>query len=170
MHDVDYYDDPVTRILAILEAAFGDYFVGYYDGEPENMTEEMLPCVMALSPRITATSDAAGIDQLTEKVTVIIALNKRDDLDANTDTPLTLYRIRKLVIGQDKTLGPDAIAPYHAKSIMGVLRPRLTLNNGTTTFQVEIDFDTNVRGQNTYTQEAYITFDINSLALVGATS
>ena len=62
MQDQQYYKDGVARVIELLKDTFGSYFKEYYDGEPENVPESMLPCIMVTSPRIDINGGATGTD------------------------------------------------------------------------------------------------------------
>jgi hypothetical protein len=49
---------------------------------------------------------------------------------------------------------------------MYAIRKHITLNGGASSNSVKIEFDVNVRGQNTLTQEAYVTVTVNRQALI----
>lgn len=166
MQDTRYADDGAARILQIMRDTFGGYFKGYHDGEPEAMTDDDFPALMVVSPRIDVQMGATGTDDITERVTIIVALNKMDDVGATNGDDLTAFKIRKLVIGQDPASTPGAIASYLPDTIMYALRSNITLNSGASNNSVSVEFDINQRGANVYTQEAYITVTIDRYAQV----
>jgi hypothetical protein len=167
----NYYKDSAAQILDIMRETFGDSFREYFDGEPEMITDAQLPCMMVRTPNISIKLASTGTDMISETVTIIVSFNKADDIGAKQDTDLTMYRIRKLILGQDPSRGEDFIAPYYPRTVMGALRRYISLRNGTVDTEVTIEFDVNIRGGSQdagylATQEALITVTAYRNALV----
>ena len=159
--DNTYYQDGVSRILDLVKDTFGEYFKAYFNGQPEEVAQSMLPCVMVSETTGRVESDATGYDRITETVQIILALNKKDDIGASPDVDLTEFKLRKLVKGQDPATGE-----YLEETVMYALRKHISMNNAVLLTQIETDFDVNIRGEETVTQEAYVTVTIERLALV----
>lgn len=167
MDGQEYYKDGAARVLDLMRDTFGDYFREYFNGEPENITTEQLPCLMVTTPRLNVTNSANGLDDLREVVTIVLALNKRDDIGADSTDNLTMRRLRNLIIGLDPATPADTIPQYLPNTVMYAVRKHITLNGLASNNDIEIDFDVNIRGEDTATQEAYITLSIDRQALVG---
>lgn len=163
--DQIYYKDANARILELLKDTFKDTFKAYFDGDAEP-GESYLPCVMVSSQTTNVDTEATGTDNLQESIIIIVAFNKKDDLGARPDQQLTEYRLRKIILGQD----PDT-SQYLPQTFMGVLRTHFTLDDGIVIDnRISIDFAPNIRSTNIPTQEAYITVNINRLAIVPSRS
>jgi hypothetical protein len=156
-----YYKDGVARILELLKDTFGDSFKAYYNGQPEEIPESLLPCIMVSETTGKVSSGATGTDNILETVQIIVALNKKDDIGAPPEQDLTEFKLRKFVKGQDPTTGE-----YLPETVMYALRKHITMNDAVLSTSIDTDFDVNVRGEDTVTQEAYVTVLIERLALV----
>lgn len=155
-----YYKDGVARVLELIKDALGDKY-NYYNGQPEEIAESLLPVVMVSETQGAVVSDATGYDKITEIVNIIIAFNKKDDMGAPPDQELTEFKLRKLVKGQDPTTGE-----YLPETVMYALRKHISMNNAVLSTQIETDFDVNVRGEETVTQEATVSVTLTRLAKV----
>lgn len=160
MESDTYYKDGVARILELMKDALGDKYK-YFNGQPEEIPESLLPVVMVSETQGTVQSDATGYDKITEVVQIIVALNKKDDLGAPPEQELTEFKLRKLVKGQNPTT-----AEYLPETVMYALRRHITMNNEVLRTLIETDFDVNIRGEETVTQEATISVTIERLAKV----
>jgi hypothetical protein len=161
MDNTTYYKDGVARIIELLKDAFGDQFRAYFNGQPEEIAESYLPCIMVSETTGRIASDATGFDAVSETIQIIIALNKKDDIGAPPEQELTEFKLRKLVKGQD-----PSTREYLPNTVMYALRKHITMNDGILNQSIETDFDVNVRGEDTVTQEAYVTVTLTRLAKV----
>lgn len=158
-----YYQDGVARVLDVLKDTFGldGMIKQYFNGQPEEIPESLLPCIMVSETNGAIMADATGTDRIIETVLIIVAMNKKEDLGAPLDVDLTEFKLRKLVKGQDPTT-----KQYLPQTIMYALRKHITLNDAVLNSRISTDFDVNIRGQQTVTQEAYIELTIERRALV----
>ena len=155
-----YYKDGVARVLELIKDALGSDY-RYYNGQPEDVAESLLPIVMVSESQGSVESDATGYDKITEVINIIIAFNKKDDMGADPEAELTEFKLRKLVKGQDPATGE-----YLEETVMYALRKHITMYNAVLSSQIETDFDVNVRGEDTVTQEATVTVTLTRLAKV----
>jgi len=165
MENTQYYKDGVAKVLDLMKDTFGDYFKAYFNGQPPNLPEFLLPCLMVVEGAGEITSGATGTDRIVETVTIIIALNKKDDIGATQDTDLTDFKIRKLVKGQDPTT-----QEYHRRSVMYALRTYITMDNTVLENRVETEFGENVRvngeGNDLATMEGFVQLQLRRQAIV----
>ncbi len=155
------YKDGATLVLDLLRDAFGDQFEQYYNGDPEEILEVNLPCIMVSETQGAIDYGATGTDNVTETVRITIALNKKDDLGGSEDTDLTELKLRQLVKAQDPDTGE-----YIPETIMYALRTHISMGGSVLRSRIETDFDVNIRGETVVTQEAYVTVYIDRLAIV----
>jgi len=166
MQETDrYYKDGVARILELLKDTFGDQFRAYFNGQPEDLSVSQLPCIMVSETIGTVESDATGLDRITEKVLIIIAANRKDDIGADENTDLTEYKLRKWVKGQYPE-GHALQGQYLPETVMYAIRKHITMDNAVLSSTIETDFDILQRGEDTYTQEAYVSVTLQRLAAV----
>lgn len=156
-----YYKDGVARVLELLKDTFGDQFKAYYNGQPEEIPESMLPCIMISETQGKVASGATGTDNILETILIIVALNKKDDIGADPSTDLTEFKLRKFVKGQNPQTGE-----YLPETVMYALRKHITMHDAVLSTVIDTDFDVNIRGEETVTQEAYVTVTMERLALV----
>lgn len=161
MDNYKFYDDGVTRVLAILKDTFGDSFREYYDDELSNIPESALPCIMVREGDGTVESGATGTDDLNETIVIILALNQKDDFGADSNLNLTGAKLRRLVKGQD-----PVTRQYHPQTVMYALRKHYTLGDAVLNSSISIDFDMAQRGERLFTKEAYVTISIERQAFV----
>jgi hypothetical protein len=155
-----YYKDGVARILELLKNALGSNYT-YFNGEPE-FTDTYLPCVMVSETTGGIKSHATGTDLITETIVITIALNKKDDILSTDPTiDLTEFKLRKLVKGQHPETGE-----YLPETVMFALRKHITMQDSILSSSITTDFDENVRGDDTITQEAYVTVTMERLAII----
>jgi len=165
MQETDrYYKDGVARILELLKDTFGNQF-SYFNGQPEDIAASQLPCIMVSETAGTIESDATGVDRITETVLIIVAMNRKDDIGAGEDTNLTEFKLRKIVKGQYPESHANA-GQYLPETVMYALRKNITMENAILSSDITTDFDIIQRGEDTFTQEAYVTVTLQRLAAV----
>lgn len=165
MQEDTYYKDGVARVIELLRDAFGDQFKAYFNGQPQEIPESMLPCIMVSETVGVIESGATGTDNITETVIIIVALNRKDDIDADPEKDLTEFKLRKLVKGQYPQ-GHAKAGQYMEQSLMYAIRTYITMMDSIVSSRIETDFDVNIRGEQTLTQEAYVAITLERMALV----
>lgn len=156
-----YYKDGVERVLDLMRSKFGGYFKAYYNGQPEDIPESMLPCVMVTESDGEIDTGATGTDTIVENIIIILVANRKDDIGADPETDLTELKLRRLVKGQDPQTGQ-----YLTNTVMHALRTNLSLDNVVIGSSIRTDFAFNSRGEEVDTQEAYIQLTIERLAFI----
>ncbi len=168
MNDVgspeDYYKDGVQRIYDLCREAFGSKFVAYFNGDPEEIAEADLPAITVSEPDGVIESGATQTDDIVEVILIKLIHNKKDDVNAdNKNVNLTEWKQRQLVKGQDPTT-----KQYMEGTLMHALRTKFTLGDATVNQRVELLSTSARRGENTFTQEYWITVTIERRAIVPA--
>lgn len=160
MDDTKYFKDGVARVLELMKDTFGDMFVTYFSGQPAEIPESALPCIMVSEAEGTVVTGATGTDVIQENILIVLALNKKDDIGANGEVAddLTETRLRRLVKGQKP--GPGGFPEYIEQTVMYALRKHITLGDTVVGNSISTDFSINLRGDNLATQEAYVTLTI----------
>lgn len=161
----NYYKDGVARVLELMKDTFGDYFKAYFNGQPENIPESMLPCLMVSETTGRIESGATGTDNIIETIVIILVENKKDDAGSDPEKDLTELRLRRLVKGQYPE-GSAKVGQYIEKSVMYAIRTYISMSDAVLNSEIETDFDVNIRGENTITQEAYVAITLERMALV----
>ena len=160
----NYYRDGVARVLDLMKDTFGlnGPIRGYFNGEPEDIPESLLPAVIVTETEGTIETDATQTDLVTENILIIIAMNRMDDIGGSADTDLTDFRIRKLVKGQDPETGA-----YLPQTVMYAIRKHITMGNEIVYNSVRTRFNvTELRGEQTVTQEGYVELTLRRRIIV----
>lgn len=166
MQETDrYYKDGVARILELLKDTFGDQFKAYFNGQPEEIGDSQLPCIMVSESSGSVESDATGVDLITERILIILSANRKDDIGADPQTQLTEFKLRKWVKGQYPE-GHSLQGQYLEETVMYAIRKHITMNDAVLSSDIETDFGIIQRGEDTFTQEAYVTVTVKRLAAV----
>lgn len=169
MESGDYLEDGVSRVLKLMKDTFGDYFRGYFNGEPANIPEMYLPCLIVSENRGTIQIESTATDEIIETISIIIVLNKKDYIAPDQDIDLSERTIRRLVKGQDNS-GTDGVRPYMPKSVMYALRTNISLYGVDLSNDVEFefgsDFSVDGDGKGLATEEAIVRLSIKRLALL----
>lgn len=162
--DLSYYKDGVDRVRDLMRETFGDYFKAYFSGQPEDLDDTLLPCIMVSESEGSIQSGATGTDDITESILIIVAMNKKQDMGAPVGAELTETKIRKLIKGQD----PDTSWPYEYRknTVMYAVRKHITMNEAVLRSSIRTNFALNVRGPNLITQEGYVTITVERCAAV----
>lgn len=101
------YDATVTKVLDLMKATFGSKFEAYYDGDPEAIPLFQLPCIIVTQTTDDTEEAAQGEDDVTDRITIKVVLNKKDDFDADkvSEVNTTEKRIRDLIALRDPETG-----------------------------------------------------------------
>lgn len=161
MDDSKYFKDGVARVLELMKDTFGDDFRAYFSGQPAEIPESSLPCIMVSEAEGTVETGATGTDIITESILIVVAFNKKDDIGANGEVldDLTETKLRRIIKGQ-KPSASGSFPEYLEKTVMYALRKHITLGQTVVGNAISTDFSINLRGDNLATQEAYVTLTI----------
>ena len=165
MDDAQVWEDGPQRIRRLMRETFADQFKEYFLGQPEEIGLHQLPCIMVTELEGLIETGSSHVDEVTETIQIILAVNKLDDLNASSDTDLTERKLQQFIKGQDPTTGR-----YLTNTVAYALRKNITLNEGVISSRLETNFDIQVRGDNVYTQEAYVKVYVKRNVIVDARS
>ena len=140
-------------IIDILKSAFaGSVFKTYYYRDPLAIPQQNLPCIIVETDSVEAKLEATGRDEMISRVVIKIVVNKKSDF-GKSPTEVTWGRtLEQFACGIDIDTGE-----YHTKSVLGILRKNLTLNNEIENQGVNIKFGVTPRPGEMLTEEAHIT-------------
>lgn len=161
MDNQQAFKDSVNRILDLLRTAYGGQFHAFYEGDPIDIPDIMLPCVVVEKIAGTLALDATGTDMITEQLMIKFVMNKRDDLGSAPDVDFTERKLRLLVEGRDPTTGY-----FVPQSLMYILRTNITLGGAVIDNDIDINYDVNPRPQEMFTSEAQILITIRERVIV----
>ncbi len=156
------YEDNVQRILNLMKDTFGDTFKIYYDGDPEAIPLFNLPCIIVTQTGDETTAGSWQQDDIEDRLTIKIVLNKKDDWDGNKVDPLNMTerKIRDFVAERDQATGL-----YLPRTVKGAIRT-MALNGITAvagTMNVEYGINPRIAGEGLadLTAEGHVTFTIS---------
>lgn len=150
-----YYKDATELILQYMRAAYGDQFHAYFEGDPGDIPESLLPCVAVSKSRGTSNPGPTGTQDITEEILIQLIVDKKTDFGAAKVYPrvdMTNRRLRIMAEGRDETT-----ANYLAGSVCGILSKNITLGDTVLQMTIGTDYTLARRGNNMLTQEAHIT-------------
>jgi hypothetical protein len=156
------YEDNVQRILNLMKGTFGDTFNTYYDGDPEAIPLFNLPCIIVTQSGDDTTAGAWQQDDIEDRLTIKIVLNKKDDWGGNKVDPLNMTerKIRNFVAERDQETGL-----YLPRTVKGAIRT-MALDGITAiagTMNVEYGINPRIAGEGLadLTAEGHVTFTIS---------
>ena len=163
MEDNVYLKDGVARVIEILKNTFGDNY-NYFDAELLDIPNDYLPCFMVTEEQGTIQTDATGMDKITETITIMLVINKKDELGGDENSNLAGFKVRKLIKGQD----PNTSFPYEyiPQSVMYALRTHVSMTDTVINSTITTEFGPNVRGADLATEEGHVTITLERLAAV----
>ena len=162
--DAPYYKDGTELILEYVRAAFGKQFHAYFEGDPGDIPQSLLPCVVVSKSRGTSNPGPTGTQDITEEILIQLIVNKKDDFGAaqqypNTD--LTNRRLRILAEGRD-----EQTAAYLPNSVCGILSKNITLGENVLQMTIATDYVLAKRGGGMLTSEAHVTVGLRERVVV----
>lgn len=117
-------NDSVSLILDAMRDTFGSTFATYYDGEPEAIPLFNLPALIVTQPGDDTTEGAIHQDDVSDRLTVKVVLNKQDDFGTDVDPlNLTERRLRDFIGKRDLTTGM-----YDTKTVKYAIRTTALAN------------------------------------------
>lgn len=147
--------DAVADIVVLLRNAFaGTDITTFYNGEPDDIPNFNLPCIVVTKKTDTTTLGATGFDVVKEQLTIKVVLNKADDLgDGVQQENLTERRIRDYIDKRAEN------GDYEVATIKGALRRNLHF--GTTpkrriSNDVTVEIGTLLRPNDLITAEGHV--------------
>jgi hypothetical protein len=149
------------HLRKILKDAFGDTYKKYFIGDPVQIPQQDLPCIIIEKERSTVNSEATGVDRRRTPLTVKIVVNKKDDISKRPQELLWRHKLELMMEGIDDTTGD-----YLNTSILGVIRSNFTLS-GRINYNVnEITYGLQPRPQQ-FTEEAHLLLTVDETIIVG---
>lgn len=152
--------DSVRLVLNLMRKTFGSTFAEYYDGDPEAMPKSNLPALIVTQTNDTTEEGAMGEDDIVDRITIKVVLNKADDFDGDRVDPLNMTE-RRL---RDFVGRLDGAGRYDERSIKGALRNHLLEGITAVAPTISVEYGLNPRmpgeGLADLTAEAHVTFDV----------
>lgn len=161
MDNQQAFKDSVTRILELLRGTFGGQFKAFYEGDPIQIPDYMLPCAIVEKIAGNINLDATGTDMIVEQLMIKMVMNKRDDMGAAPEIAFTERKLRLLVEARDPITGY-----FIPESLMYILRTNITLGGAVLDSDMDVNYDVNPRPEEMYTSEAQILITIRERVIV----
>ncbi len=159
-----YYKDGVELILEYMKDAYGDQFRAYFEGDPGDIPETLLPCMAVSKTRGTSNPGPTGTQDVTEEILIQVIVNKKADFGAAVAYPkvdMTNRRLRILAEGRD-----NATAAYLETSICGILSKNITLGQNVLQMTISTDYQLALRGHDMITSEAHVTVGLRERVVI----
>ncbi len=158
----ELFKDTTDRLLQYLKDTFGDQFHAYFEGDPVQIGQSLLPCIVVQKVTGTIQTGPTGADENIEQIMIKVILNKKDDFGATeTNVELTERRLRRIVEARD-----SVTLQYVPESLMGGLRTNITLGDVVLDMSHNIAYDLDLRPDDMITSEAHITTTVRTRILV----
>lgn len=152
--------DSVQQVLDLMQQTFGSEFATYYNGDPEAIPLVNLPAIVVIQTNDDTAEGQFGEDDVEDKITIKLVLNKRDDFDASRADPLNLTesKLRKYVAYRGVN------GQYDPKTVKGAVRSLMLDGVEAVAPTMTIEYGINPRVPGTgladLTAEAHVTFSI----------
>jgi hypothetical protein len=153
---------PATVVRDYLKNAFGSRFRAYYLGDPIQIPEIALPCMIIEPVEETPQLLATGLDDVSHTLRIRILVNKKQDYQrAVNNQILWSERLQEMVSARDA----DTNA-FLENTVLGVLRKFLTLGGRFWQSEVGVQFTQQPRPNEMVTEEAVITLRLRERIVV----
>lgn len=147
------------RIIDYLTANFyPGYFHVIFEGDPVEIGESLLPCVVVEKVAGDITAGPTGMDRITEQIKVKVILNKKDDFGSDGMGDLTERKIRRLIESRD-----PVTKHYTDHSLAGILRSNFTLGDLAVGQEITVAYDVDLRPNDVITSEGHVTIIVTEL-------
>lgn len=160
-NEVTYKQTVAEKILELLKTAFGDGFKIYRVGDPVTPGQSELPAVYVTESNVQVLQDATGYDGLVHSLLIQVVFNKKDEMGRPVDGNTLDTIIDNWIYGRDPSTNE-----YAPKSILGVLRANLTLDNMTIQQTATIRKGLVPRPDNSVTAEGQVEIEVHELQVV----
>lgn len=149
------YEDSVRRVLKLMKDTFENGpFKEFYDGDPEEIPEFNLPCLVVSMVSDNTQAGSFGQDDVTETLVIKVIMNKKDDWSNETDPlNMTERKIRELVGLRDPATGN-----YEDRTVKGALRKFGTQGITSIGLSVDTEYGITPRANDIITAEGHVTF------------
>ena len=167
LENIDYKITAIDSVKRLLESTFGDFFRAYFEGDPIDIPQSLLPCLVIEKLNGPVNQTATGLDNNYSNILIKVIFNKKDDFGAQGgDVDLTERKIRHIIEGRDPETGG-----WLPNTIMYVIRHNITLD-GTVVENnsVDVSYDVDFRPGDNITSEGYVTFTVREHVIVNSRS
>lgn len=148
-------------IKLIKEGFYPSVFHAVFEGDPIEIGESLLPCVVVEKIAGEVTVAGTGMDRITEQIRIKVVLNKKDDFGASNTEDLTERKLRQYIEAQDADDGY-----YAANTLLWILRTNYTLLGLATKQDITISYDADLRPNDVITSEAHVTIVVSRIVQV----
>lgn len=155
-------EQPITTLIGFLKENFGDKFKAYYDGDPDEIPKDNLPCIICVKNSDDMQNDGTSMKKVTEELQVKIVFNKADDWSPEEnsnpdDTRLTEKKIRDIVEARSVDGG------YDPSTIKYALMNRFQVNGIAFSQSMRFELGVLPRSADLITEEGHLTITLSYL-------
>ena len=147
----------IDTIIQTLRSVFNDSFKEYYFGDPIDIPDSLMPCLIISKESGDVSFGPTGMDENTETILIQVIFNKKDEIGNPSAEVFAHRRLMEVIEGRDATTGF-----YLDNSIMGVLRKNATLGNLIVNQVASPEYSTALRGEDTFVEEATIRLSVTA--------
>lgn len=153
---------PAQVVCNYLKDEFGSTFRAYFIGDPIQIPEVKLPCMIIEPVDETSALLATGLDDVTQNLRIRVVVNKKDDYQrAVTNEVLWLERLQLMVSGRDENTNE-----YLENTVIGVLRKFLTLGGRFWSSNLTVRYTQQPRPSQMITEEAVISLTLRERLVI----
>lgn len=157
-NEINYKITVAEKILQLIQDAFGDAFKVYRVGDPIRPGQSELPAIYVTESNVQVVQDATGYDGLIHNLLIQVVFNKKDEMGRPVDGNTLDTILDNWIYGRDPSTNE-----YSTKSIMGVLRANLTMDNMTIQQEVTVKKGIVPRPEQEITAEGQIEIEVHEL-------
>jgi len=157
----DFKESFSEVIIRTLKDNLGDVMRAYFNGDPVQIAQSLLPCIIVEKENLTVEVGPTGTDERAHRINVKVVFNKKDDFGKMPDEANTQRRLEDFTEGLNETTGE-----YDDHTVLGVLRRNFTLGNLVNNQIVNVDYGVTPRPQDVLTAEANIIVTISDILTV----
>lgn len=159
-----YYKDGTELVLEALRTQYGEFFHAYFEGDPGDIPQSLLPCLVVWKKSGTSNPGPTGTQDITEEIVIQAIMSKKDDFGAAVAYPttdMTNRKLRMLAEGRD-----ESTAAYLDNTICGVLSKNITLGDNVLQMTIGTDYVLARRGNNMLTSEVHVTVNLRERIII----
>jgi hypothetical protein len=137
------------------------YFKAYFYGDPMDIPDSLLPCVVVERLRTQIEAGPTGMDRIVYTCMIKMMYNKRDDYGKSDTDVLGIRALEEMAEGIDPTNGE-----YDSRTVASILRKNFTLGQILTNQTMLINYGLVNRTSDLMTAECQITVAIDEYKTV----
>ena len=152
---------PAQVVRQELKDGLTNLFKEYYIGDPLQIPQQSMPCIVVETLSEDQLEGPTGLDEVTTTLLIKLIVNKKDDFGKKSNAVLWRQRLEDMVKARD-----DTTKYYLDKTVMGIVRKKITLGGRFTLNRARIEYGLTPRPQDVITEEAHVTLTLQEFVQV----